>query len=205
MCVNCHMPTTTYMAVDHRRDHSFRVPRPDLSTKLGTPNSCTQCHMKLEPIDSLPERKQFAQYLDWVNAAQNGDTESQAILAKIDSAMAAACEKWYPPESSPPKTSWYPDLAQAQFNIRNQKPATDQLTKLATDVANPAIIRATAADLLSRQADISAASAAAVELLDDRDPKVIVAAISTIEIGILEIQNRQIYSEAPGSIGRELQ
>lgn len=205
MCVNCHMPTTTYMAVDHRRDHSFRVPRPDLSTKLGTPNSCTQCHMKLEPIDSLPERKQFAQYLDWVNAAQNGDTESQAILAKIDSAMAAACEKWYPPESSPPKTSWYPDLAQAQFNIRNQKPATDQLTKLATDVANPAIIRATAADLLSRQADISAASAAAVELLDDRDPKVIVAAISTIEIGMLEIQNRQIYSEAPGSIGRELQ
>ena len=43
-CVNCHMPTKTYMVVDVRRDHSFRVPRPDLSVALGTPNACTQCH-----------------------------------------------------------------------------------------------------------------------------------------------------------------
>jgi len=43
-CVNCHMPTKTYMIVDVRRDHSFRVPRPDLSVALGTPNACTQCH-----------------------------------------------------------------------------------------------------------------------------------------------------------------
>lgn len=43
-CVNCHMPTKTYMVVDIRRDHSFRVPRPDLSVALGTPNACTQCH-----------------------------------------------------------------------------------------------------------------------------------------------------------------
>ena len=43
-CVNCHMPARTYMAVDPRRDHSFRVPRPDLSVRLGTPNACTGCH-----------------------------------------------------------------------------------------------------------------------------------------------------------------
>jgi predicted CXXCH cytochrome family protein len=43
-CVNCHMPTKAYMVVDIRRDHSFRVPRPDLSVALGTPNACTQCH-----------------------------------------------------------------------------------------------------------------------------------------------------------------
>jgi Tfp pilus assembly protein PilF len=43
-CVNCHMPTKTYMVVDRRRDHSFRVPRPDLSASIGTPNACTQCH-----------------------------------------------------------------------------------------------------------------------------------------------------------------
>ncbi|MBV8269917.1 MAG: hypothetical protein JO252_26645, partial [Planctomycetaceae bacterium] len=43
-CVNCHMPTKTYMIVDARRDHSIRVPRPDLSAALGTPNACTQCH-----------------------------------------------------------------------------------------------------------------------------------------------------------------
>ncbi len=43
-CVNCHMPEKTYMGVDDRRDHSFRIPRPDLSVELGVPNACTQCH-----------------------------------------------------------------------------------------------------------------------------------------------------------------
>ena len=43
-CVSCHMPTRRYMVVDDRLDHSMRVPRPDLSRTLGTPNACTQCH-----------------------------------------------------------------------------------------------------------------------------------------------------------------
>ncbi len=43
-CVSCHMPTKTYMGIDARLDHSIRVPRPDLSAKLGVPNACNQCH-----------------------------------------------------------------------------------------------------------------------------------------------------------------
>ncbi len=43
-CSSCHMPTATYMVVDPRHDHSFRVPRPDLSVALGTPNACNACH-----------------------------------------------------------------------------------------------------------------------------------------------------------------
>ena len=43
-CVACHMPTTTYMVIDPRHDHSLRIPRPDLSVTLGTPNACTNCH-----------------------------------------------------------------------------------------------------------------------------------------------------------------
>ena len=43
-CVACHMPTRDYMVVHTRHDHSFRIPRPDLSDALGTPNACTQCH-----------------------------------------------------------------------------------------------------------------------------------------------------------------
>jgi tetratricopeptide (TPR) repeat protein len=38
------MHERTYMVVDPRRDHSIRIPRPDLSDKLGTPNACNQCH-----------------------------------------------------------------------------------------------------------------------------------------------------------------
>ena len=43
-CVQCHMLARTYMVVHRRHDHSFRVPRPDLSVALGTPNTCTDCH-----------------------------------------------------------------------------------------------------------------------------------------------------------------
>lgn len=43
-CVSCHMPTTTYMGVDARHDHSLRIPRPDRSIVLGTPNACNECH-----------------------------------------------------------------------------------------------------------------------------------------------------------------
>jgi predicted CXXCH cytochrome family protein len=43
-CVNCHMPQQTYMGVDARRDHSFRVPDPAASVQSGVPNACTQCH-----------------------------------------------------------------------------------------------------------------------------------------------------------------
>ena len=46
-CVACHMRTETYMVVDERHDHSFRVPRPDLTVALGredAPNACNDCH-----------------------------------------------------------------------------------------------------------------------------------------------------------------
>ena len=43
-CVSCHMADRTYMGVDDRHDHSFRVPRPDLTEALGVPNACNSCH-----------------------------------------------------------------------------------------------------------------------------------------------------------------
>ncbi len=45
-CVSCHMPETRYMGVDDRRDHSFKIPRPDLSIAFGSPNACIKCHDK---------------------------------------------------------------------------------------------------------------------------------------------------------------
>ena len=44
LCINCHMTGEVYMGNDFRRDHSFRIPRPDQSIEYGTPNACTQCH-----------------------------------------------------------------------------------------------------------------------------------------------------------------
>jgi predicted CXXCH cytochrome family protein len=54
-CKSCHMIERTYMGIDGRRDHSFRVPRPDLSEKLGTPNACNDCHA--EKPASWPTRE----------------------------------------------------------------------------------------------------------------------------------------------------
>ena len=44
-CVNCHMPDTTYINVDKRRDHSFKIPRPRVSEQTASPDACTTCHM----------------------------------------------------------------------------------------------------------------------------------------------------------------
>ena len=43
-CINCHMIGRTYMGNDYRRDHSFRVPRPDQSVQYNVPNACNDCH-----------------------------------------------------------------------------------------------------------------------------------------------------------------
>jgi Flp pilus assembly protein TadD len=43
-CANCHMPVRTYMVVDERHDHGFRIPRPDESISTGVRNACNDCH-----------------------------------------------------------------------------------------------------------------------------------------------------------------
>lgn len=43
-CQTCHMPTRTFMAIDVRHDHGFRVPRPDLAERIDAPDVCSGCH-----------------------------------------------------------------------------------------------------------------------------------------------------------------
>ncbi len=43
-CTACHMPAKKFMVIDERNDHSFRIPRPDLSMRIESPNACNQCH-----------------------------------------------------------------------------------------------------------------------------------------------------------------
>ncbi len=50
LCVNCHMPETTYMARDPRRDHGFTLPDPVLTREAGIPNACNRCHAE-ESVD----------------------------------------------------------------------------------------------------------------------------------------------------------
>lgn len=73
-CVSCHMPVTTYMVVDDRHDHSLRVPRPDHSVEMGSPNACNKCHTD-KPVKwaadqfakwfgpKLPKEKSYAELM----------------------------------------------------------------------------------------------------------------------------------------------
>lgn len=48
-CTSCHMIERIYMGIDGRHDHSFRIPRPDLSAETASPDACTDCHTDKTP------------------------------------------------------------------------------------------------------------------------------------------------------------
>ena len=88
-CVSCHMPARTYMQVDPRRDHGFRIPRPDLSVSLGTPNACTQCHDG-QPAAWAAERaaewwgaRDGTRFAAAFAAARAGSREAEASLLAV--------------------------------------------------------------------------------------------------------------------------
>jgi len=90
-CVSCHMPTRTYMVIDPRHDHSLRVPRPDLSVKLGTPNACNDCHTDksaewaASAIESWfgPNREGFQNYAGAFHAAWTDQPNAATLLAVV--------------------------------------------------------------------------------------------------------------------------
>ena len=90
-CVACHMPSATYMVVDPRRDHSLRVPRPDLSVKLGTPNPCNGCHTNRDARWAAAqvttwygrEPQGFQRFSEGFSAATAGALDAPAQLLAI--------------------------------------------------------------------------------------------------------------------------
>jgi len=88
-CASCHMPVRTYMVVDPRHDHSFRIPRPDLSVKLGASNACNDCHADKSSewaaatiaLWGGPDRKPFQNYGEAFHAAWTDQAEAGALLA----------------------------------------------------------------------------------------------------------------------------
>jgi predicted CXXCH cytochrome family protein len=90
-CTACHMPTTDYMVVDARHDHSFRIPRPDLSLTLGTPNACNQCHRENDAAWAAgviekhygPVRKGFQGFGAAFHAAEQAEPGAEAALLAV--------------------------------------------------------------------------------------------------------------------------
>lgn len=89
-CVNCHMPNKTYMRVDRRRDHDFRLPRPDLAKQTGSPDACTACHREQTPawaakaIDGwFDSPKRPKHYGEAFHAVRMGDPGSVSLLGAV--------------------------------------------------------------------------------------------------------------------------
>jgi predicted CXXCH cytochrome family protein len=90
-CVECHMPTRTYMVVDARRDHSIRIPRPDLTLTLGTPNACTNCHSDKSAIWASKsvetwyghKAQGFQRFADTLSAGSVGAPGAQQSLEQL--------------------------------------------------------------------------------------------------------------------------
>ncbi|MFQ5759714.1 MAG: tetratricopeptide repeat protein, partial [Acidiferrobacterales bacterium] len=79
------------MVVEPRRDHSFRIPRPDLSVKLGTPNACTQCHTERTNEWAAAatkkwygtERRQRTHYGEAIHAGRRGAVNAERLLTAL--------------------------------------------------------------------------------------------------------------------------
>lgn len=174
-CVECHMPATTYMVVDPRRDHSLRTPRPDLSVELGTPNACTGCHLEPERVP-VEKRDSLKQYADWIVAAEAGDAEIAKELKRLDQWAAETVEKWYGPQkrelpdfAATLKAAWDGDAA-----------AQAPLISLALNRRLSSMVRASCAAQLA-QFPTPESLAAAARLLEDPDPQVRAVAIGNLQ------------------------
>jgi tetratricopeptide (TPR) repeat protein len=84
-CVACHMPERVYMVNDWRADHSLRVPRPDLSVTLGTPNACNGCH-----ADQPPEWAADAVVAWYPDSTLRGAHYAEALHGAGEATAAAA-------------------------------------------------------------------------------------------------------------------
>jgi tetratricopeptide (TPR) repeat protein len=129
------------MVVDPRRDHSFRVPRPDLSVELGVTNACASCH------DDQPDEWSAAAVREWLG---------RDALGLQDFAHAFAAGR------------------------AGRIGAADPLRQIAADPRQPAIVRATALELLSGYPGPETLRLAAASL-EDPDPAVRLAALGPIE------------------------
>ncbi len=88
-CVNCHMPARAYMQVDDRRDHSFRIPRPDLAAQFGAPHACAGCHQERSPewaadvLQAAFGKPQTEHFVSVFAVAEDGKLAAEAGLAAL--------------------------------------------------------------------------------------------------------------------------
>ncbi len=155
-CAQCHMPGRIYMGNDYRPDHSFRIPRPDLSLKLDVPNACNRCHQdkSFQWADEFVTRwygpGRRGHYGTIIDAGRKRLTDAPAMLAGLA------------------RDPLYPVIVRATALSQlgtNPSPGSDQTYELAL-VDEEALIRRTAVDQLNT-ADLKKQTALLAAMLYD--------------------------------------
>lgn len=186
-CVACHMPETTYMVVDPRRDHGLRVPRPDLSVTLGVPNACSGCHEDQSAAWAAakvrewygPERMRGGDFAAAIHDGRLGERSAVSALGRLIQPDAA------------------PDIVRATAVSLLPRTGPDGLAPLLASIDDPSpLVRVQAASGLSRlpapqrlplllpllDDDVRAVRAEAGRALADVPPE----ALSTEQLRLLE-------------------
>jgi predicted CXXCH cytochrome family protein len=169
-CVACHMSTQTYMVIDERHDHSFRVPRPDLTVQLGTPNTCNTCHnlphetpaWAVEAVkkwygDKRPDDPHWAPAID---AASRGELAGEKLLVAL---------------LHRPATPSIIKATALSLSDQYQTPNIAELQQRALEDDDP-LVRATAVEVLLPTEPISQFFAFLGDRLSDRSRAVRIAA-----------------------------
>ncbi len=141
-CVDCHMPSQDYMVIDGRRDHSLRVPRPDLAEQLGVTDACAACHA------DRPEGWSAGQVREWLGddasgyqrfalafrAAQTGQADAGQQLKEL---LASAEQPAIVRATALQHLAAYPDQTSLQLAARSLRDP-DPLVRLgALDALEP--------------------------------------------------------------------
>jgi tetratricopeptide (TPR) repeat protein len=156
-CINCHMATRMYMVIDERRDHSFRIPRPDLSVALGTTNACNNCHTRADET------------FEWA---------------------ADAVKKWYGERKSTEAVHWGVAFKPGRAEMEEGEML---LLGLLARNTTPAVVRATAIDLLANYPSATSVAARRAAL-KDKDALVRLTAVRVLPADNAELLTADLAS-----------
>ena len=145
-CVECHMPQTTYMARDPRRDHGFTVPDPQLTKELGIPNSCNRCH-----ADQTTDRA-----IHWMEEwykMQRPSRDRARLIARARSGDPTVSQPLMDFFKSEPIPAWRASLV-LMLEGREQDPAVQSFLVAAASDASPLVRDAAVRSLAQARPDV---------------------------------------------------
>jgi predicted CXXCH cytochrome family protein len=145
-CVECHMPQTTYMARDPRRDHGFTVPDPQLTKELGIPNSCNRCHADKTTDWAITWMQEWYQM-------QRPSRDRARLIARARSGDPAVSQPIMEFFKSEPNPAWRASLV-LMLEGREQDPAVQEFLTAAASDPSPLVRDAAVRTLAQARPDV---------------------------------------------------